>query len=330
MAANATTLSPLVKPQVLPAVEVLKYINTELTTFFELAGMPMHVSQGGDSFDWKISAGPVNTATEIFTEGQAPAAAGNQTYASPELAYIYFRTVAQLSGHAGDQMRSSWVSGDEASAAQLFGELSQGWDDVQDLVNTTFMGSANNGLQQAIDSTGTFAGINRATTTQFASLETAVGGALTAAVMRDAYEGLRDNDRGGKPEAILMPWNQVSNYESLAGASNGTDAAKLLRIMGQPGQGTAFDLGWATNGGSVLTGMSYSGIPIYGLGDQTNEVILWLSGVQSKWRYAVQRDMHQRPLSISDDTEAKVQLSFAATPACLAPHQQAKLTGVTA
>lgn len=317
MPATATTISAIVKPVTLKDRVLIKWVNRELFQIFNALGIPEVTQQGGDSFDWRIVRGTGNSSAEVYSEGQAPLAAGNQTYASPGLPYVYMRVLAQVTGHARDQQRSSWIDETDAMQSEIMGAL----EELEDLKNVTFLGSAQNGLQIAIDATGTYAELNRATVTDFVSFETAgAAGALTIGMMRDTWEGIRDNDRGGNVEAIIMPWNQTSNYVALA---QGTTTANFVRHVNEPGKGPSIDLG------ANFSGLSFNGIPIYGCADLTDTEILMLSNIKSTWRFAQQRPIEFKPYGSSDDSDT-VQVSLATTPVCLNPRTQGKVTNVLA
>lgn len=322
MPATTTTLTTLIKPVPYDQMVMIKWSNKELFPILVAIGMREVQSQGGANFEWRINRATGNSGTEIFTEGQAVPAAGSQTYSNPALAYIYHRSIVEISGHAMDQMRSHYISDAQVGSANLYGEVTGAMDDLEDLYTNTFLGSTNNGLQIAIDSTGTYAGLARGTITDFASFETAGGAAaLTIAMMRDTWEGVRDNDRGGNVQAIIMPWNQTSNYTFLA---QGTTTGNFVRHLNEPGKGPSIDLG------VNFAGLSFNGVPIYGLSDLTDTEILMLSNISTDWLYAIQRPLSRKHLAINDDAEARLQLSLASSIVCLNPRRQGKVSDVAA
>lgn len=320
MPATATTVSAIVKPVVQRDRVLIKWVNRELFQILNALGVQEVTQNGGDSFDWRVNRATGNSSVEVYSEGQAPLAAGNQTYASPELPFVYMRCIAEVTGHARDQLRSAWVDGFDA--ANLEGELMGAMEELEDLKNVTFLGSTQNGLQIAIDSTGTYAGLNRATITDFASFETAGGAAaLTIAMLRDTWEGVRDNDRGGNVQSLVGPWNQLSNYIALA---QGTTTANFVRHINEPGKGPSIDLG------ANMAQLTFNGVPFYGCADLTDTEILMLSNIQQDWKFAIQRPLDLLPYGVSDDTVARIQVSLASTPVCLNPRRQGKVTDVAA
>lgn len=322
MPATTTTLTTLIKPVPYDQMVMIKWTNRELFTILRSIGVKEVQSQGGANFTWRINRATGNSGTEIFTEGQAVPAAGSQTYLDPALNYIYHRSIVEISGHAMDQLRSHYISDAQVGSANLYGEVTGAMDDLEDLYTNTFLGSTNNGLQIAIDSTGTYAGQARATFTDLQSFETAgAAGALTIAMLRDTWEGVRDNDRGGNVQAIIMPWNQTSNYVALA---QGTTTANFVRHVNEKGVGPSIDLG------ANFSGLTFNGVPIYGVADLTDTEILMLSNVESDWLYAIQRPLSRKQLAINDDAEARLQLSIASTIVCLNPRRQGKVSDVAA
>lgn len=120
-------------------------------------------SEGGDSVDWKVnSAG--NTSSEAFVEGDAPSAAGYQTYYGltlPKAGYQY-RTMVQVTGTALDSCKNAYF--DAINRESTKGAMDH-WHYVDGLVVT--------GFTAAIDDAGSYANQVRATANT-ASYEAAV------------------------------------------------------------------------------------------------------------------------------------------------------------
>lgn len=267
---------------------------------------PVRNSAGGTSYNWPVRYD--TTAAAAYSEGQAAPAPGNNSYLNATLAYSagYFWRGVEISGHSVDAMK------DEGAIVEAIDrEVMDAARAIQDLINTTFMGTSH--LQLAVDSAGTYAGINRATYTGWGSWENALGGAHSLAACRDMVEGLLDNDRGARREdlAFIMPVNQVTNHVALAGAGAG------VPIISQGGG--KLDLGF--------TGASFQEIPIFGVPDMTDTVILLVHRPSIYWV------MH-RPLKFEPKPTAGDSHSFLLTCALQLvverPDLCAKQTGVTA
>jgi len=323
--ASTTTLSPLVKPVVAAESTLVKFVNRKLFSTLRLIGVPEFTQDGGSAVEWRINRSTGNSSVEIFAEGQAPLSPGSQTWGSPQLDFVYHRGIIQITGHAMDRMKSTYLPG-EMTPATLHGEVSGVMDDIEDLYNNTFLGSANNGLQIAIDLTGIYASLARASVPDWASFEQAgAGGALTTAFMSATAEALRDNDRGGNLEAIIMPESMLTNYASLVGPENATDAAKLVRYQSEAGGGAVTaDVGFNPMKASFNT------VPIYGMPDLTDTEILFLCDIKRAWGVVTIRPFHTRQLGIDDDSEARTQISIGMTPVCRNPRLQGKITNLAA
>lgn len=263
-------------------------------------------SRGGTSYNWPVRQ--ATTAAAAYVEGQGAPAPGNNTYLMASLAYSagYFWRAVEISGHAVDALR------DEGAIIEAIDrEVRDAARAMQDLINTTFMGTSH--LQLAVDSAGTYAGIDRGVYSNWGSYESDVAGALTVAALADMVEALEDNDRGASHQdlVLLMPVNQVTNYSALAGAGAGTP------IVIPPGGN--LDLGFS--------GFTFQGIPIYGIPDMTDTVIVCMPKSTLKWV------MH-RPLKFELKATAGDSVRYLLTCALQMPVHRpdlcGKLTGVTA
>ena len=322
MPATTTTASTLIKPVVDDTPTVVKFTNRQLLAVLKAAGMRDMQASGDTNFRWKVNRAAGNTSAEVYSEGQGLPTSGNQTWAEAALAWVYHRVVVQITGHLADAIGSHYLS--DGALGILAGELQYGIDDLTDLMNNTFLGSTNNGLDIAIDSAGTYAGQARATITDWQSSETDIAGVLTVASLTAMYEAIVDNDRGGQPSALLMPWNQVTNYAALAGVENGTAAARLVRYIAQPGKAPSIDVGFDP-------GLTFMGLPIFGVHDMTDTTIYLIGdAARGAWEFVNIRPITQKILSLNDDSEARIQVSTGGTLVCRNPRTQAKITTVTA
>lgn len=267
---------------------------------------PVVPSRGGNSWNWPVSYS--TTAAEAYVEGQGAPAPGNTTLLMAEQPYStgYFQRVVELSGHTLDQCRG------EAEILSAFDvELSKAIDSIVDAINTTALGTSF--LELAVDSAGTYAGINRSTYTGWGSWENPLSGALSKAALQDMIEAVMDNDRGASLEDMLFlcPVNQLTNYAALAGAGAGTP------IMSAGG--TKLDLGFAS--------YSFAGIPVVGIPDMTDTIVLL---VHRPSIYGVM----QRPLQIEQKPTSGDSYQWLLTCSlvlvCERPFLCAKQTAVTA
>ena len=267
---------------------------------------PKKRAVGGNNCNWLVRRG-ANTSTEVFVEGDAQPGADSQHYSAPAVPWTYVRAMAQITGHAIDAMGSNRV-GIDVVDSEILGAA----DDINDLMATSFLGSTY-GLELAVDSTSTFGGIARGSATWWESLETAVNDALSGTDLEDMIESLRDNDRGSDVQAFLMPWNQVTRY--------GRIASTPYVASGPP-----------NDKGAHLSGQTFSGIPILGIGDMTDTVIMGLDiGTTRKPKFQIKsvRPMQVKEMAPSGDSDV-MQISSGAAFVCFDPLRQGKLTGCTA
>jgi hypothetical protein len=319
--ATTTTVSTLIKPAVETEPTVLMYTNREFFGALRAMGMRDVVAGGDTAFRWKLLRSTGNSSAEVFTEGQAAPSSGNQTWAEAALSWVYHRAIVSRSGHARDAMKSAYLTPEWTSDAAMSGEYKGALLNLEDLMANTFLGSTNNGILIAVDSAGTYGGLARATYTDMQSYETAAGGdALTDVDMADTWEGMRDNDRGGKLEAILAPWNQVSNYYRLHGFGATTP---LPRIMAS-GEAAKIDYGFNE------TGLSFHNARIFGVGDMTDTELVFMSNIAEDWLFATIRPIERKDLAITDDTAEKTQVSTGGTLVCRNPRTQAKVSNALA
>lgn len=326
MGADTTSLSTLIRPVVSEQPSVAMYTNNSFLPAMQALGMKEADQLGDNYVRWKVLRGTGNSSVETFTEGMGIASAGSQSWVEAYLAWVYTRAHVQMSGHARDAMRSAYLG--DAYLGQFAGEVKYAVDNMMDNYTNALLGTGANGVQLAIDSAGTYAGINRSTYSDWGSGETAVSGVLTVAAMTAAVEALRDNDianTGTRFDAVVMPVNQITNYAALVGPENGTAANRLVRYVAQPGQvAPHIDLGWDD------TGLTFMGKPIVGVPDLTDTVVLFLCNIPDDWFLTYTRRLETKELAITDDSAANLQVSFGAAFGCRNTRRQYKLTGVTA
>lgn len=286
----------LVKAAVAPGFVEGVFKNSEVLPVF-----PAPVGSPGDTaYRWKIHSA-ANASPEVFTEGADLPEADSQEWVTGAVSYVYFAGTTQISGHARDAMRSSYLP----QALDL--ELTMLRDDMIDLISRTWLGSTY-GLELAVDSTSTYAGLTRGSLTAFESKETAVSAIVSFTDMIDMLEALRNAEYAANPNAILCNWNQLT---------------RLYSITGQP---AIKQLGSDRDAAPGYTGVSFAGIPVRAVRDMTTTIILFLD--TSKFANVVHREF-QVDERRSGDSDV-FHLTFANALVCREPMKQGKLTGCTA
>lgn len=321
---NALIANTLVRENVSPGSPVdLTSRPTDLYNLLLALGLVRDV-MGAHPLEWNVTYATTSGA-EIFVENQALGAAGRRTMAKASLSPFYVRTQAAVTGHVMDQIRNGGTHEDV-----LQGEIGSAVKDLFYLMEQTLTGStANRGIASIIDAGDTYAGLAPGSYSTWASLETAVGGALTAAVMYDTQESLINAPYNATTTVILMPPNQVTNYLGLGGLNGGTSVSRLM-LNGGP-QST-YDIGIARGGAS------FNGIPIASVRNVTTTEIYWLDLTDQKVgegqmvpgvTLQMVRGLKAEPLAKTDDNE-RVMLSMGGCLKVVNRRVQGKLTGVTA
>jgi len=317
---NSGISSSLVRPNVVGSAADLPFRDTALLNALRERG---RVSQSGGSSPivWNLITA-ANTATEVYVEAQALPVAGRQTYAQASLAVFYTRAVAGHSGHVNDQVRNRGTYEDVLAI-----EIQKATADMFDLVEQTLWNATQDqGLASIIDSSGTYAGINSATTTIWASRETAVGGAHSITMLEDLYEDLINSTsgsvaRGARPSIIFTAPNQVTNHVRTTGASATTS---LIRFVPPSMSGQKFDMG---NMVTPQGGVSWNGIPIVAT-PRTTTTELYMMELEDI-ELVVHRDVTVEKMGKTNDDETTV-VSFACALKVTSRNKHGKLTGVTA
>ena len=281
--------------------------------FLPLFGTPIP-SRGGTSYRWKVNSSG-NTSTETYTESASQPTPVAQTYVNADLAYVYFRAMVRYTGHARDAAK---LDGLFPGLNPLDEEFRLGRKDLIDLMNTTFLGSSNGGLEVAVDDGTTYAGISRSgTVNHWDSFENALSGVLTQAALLNIREAVRDNERGGRVNVFLMPWNQITNLQSLPGAPGASNNSLRFDLTQSGGR-----LQIAPNHDGTMFGEA----AVIGIADMLDTLVVGLD--TSSWLVVEHRPFNIRE-DISGDDDV-FQLSWAGALVCKEPKNQGKQTGVTA
>jgi hypothetical protein len=314
---NSNISSSLVRENVQGAPGDIAFRRTDLLNFLRAKGAVRPWS-GANPTQWNLVTA-ANGSAEVYAEGQAAPVAGRQTYARASLAPFYARIVCGYSGHVADQVRNGGVYVDPMAL-----ELEKGTADLFKKVEDTLVGSvADQGVQSIIDGGDTYAGIAPGSVTSWKALETAVGGALSFAVLEDNIELAALTPYLSQPTDILAPFNQITNYVRLAGSS----ATTSLMRFAPPAAGGSADLGM-TPGGLLQGQVSWNGMPFHGISGLTSTVILMLD-MSSPVELLVNRDVTVEQLAKTSD-DANVMVSFSCALKVAERNKHIKLTGVTA
>jgi len=288
-----------------------------------IGGRPLfepHSMNGDNNYRWKVHVSGGTPST--FSEGDAAAAPGVQLYVNAAVAAVYFTQTVRVSGHLRDAARGAALY---SGLPVIDQEFTLAMEDMRDLIGTTFLGATNSGLEVAVDSTTAYAGLNRATYTNWGSTETALSGALSRTHLIDQMEFARDNEKGSSigrsgNGIVLAPVNQCSNYIRLTGEVGGTTP------------GIRFEAGLFPNGFDVspsFDGLRIMGVPMIGIPDMLDTIIVGMDTRPGKNLLCTCRDFTVRgPVIMGDDDEYYI--TWAGMIVDKNPKYDWKSTGVTA
>lgn len=273
--------------------------------------VPVAALGGAEPYVWSLVTS-TNSTAERFVESQAIPGGTRRSFQNPSVSAFYWREVVRVTGRARDIARNNgFVDQNLLLAEQENATLNMLYLMEQELLGST----VNLGLASIVDDTALYGGINPATYTVHASKVTTSVSTLTAAAMADHYEAMTSAPYNAIPSDIIMSPNQLTNYAAIAGLNGGTAVTR----MNTPQMG-AYDV--AVN----VSTMSYQGIPIQRVRNQTTSEILWLN--LSDVTIGVQRDVEYKPLAeMADDTVGQV--SFGAMVILENRRLHSKMTGVT-
>lgn len=311
---NSGISSSLVKENVDPAVAELVFRKTDMLKFFMDKGRILS-SGGANPIQWNANyAG--NTSSEVFVEGQAAPVAGQQSYVRPSLTGFYVRAMTNVSGHVRDQIRNGGVYDDAVKR-----ELISGTADLYVYMETQFNGSTQDrGIASIIDSGDTYAGTAPGSYSLWASLETAVGGAMSLSVLETMFESLIGTSYGANPTDIWCAQNQINNYLALAGPGAGTSSVTRMDMT----QGSI-------DYGLIKQKVAYNQIPFTMMRNMTTTEFYMLDMGVDPEDFCIKeiRPIQVDDLAKTDDGE-KAQISWAGCIKVKNRRLQGKLTGVTA
>lgn len=323
---NALAGSVLVRPNIAQGLVDATSRATDLFDFFLANGLVQQL-RGGAPLKWGVKTAG-NGSAEVFVEGQALPASGRRTLVQASQSPTYFRARAGITGHLRDNLRTGAVVEADAWA----GELADAQQAVLYQMESSFLGStADLGIASIVDAGDTYAGIAPGSYAAWAALETAVGGAMTAGNLQDAYETLTGGTYLGSPSVILCNVNQLGNYGALVGPGSGTSSqTRLMLPASAPG---AYDIGVTRPGVQ-----QFNGIPLVGIRGMTSTEVYFLSlGAQNLGNgqvipgvsIQVHRDIQVDMLGKTSDSD-DAQVSMAAMLVVANRRRHAKLTGVSA
>jgi hypothetical protein len=250
--ATLSTLGALIAENVASGARDLMFRKTDLLQTISAYGGRMESSNGSAPFKWVVVTG-INASAGTFVEGQAPGVPGAQTFTKASLDVFGVEANWTMTGHSADNAAKNGYVDDAPGLEEVLGKA-----DFAKKVEDLICGStADQGIASIVDAGDTYAGIAPGSVAQWASVETAVGGALTMSSIDDLYEALTSASssgvaRGAMPNVILAHPKQIKKYSQLAGVAGAANNSVLVSPDGSKGLDLAFK--WAA--------ASYQGIPL--------------------------------------------------------------------
>ncbi len=311
----AESLSTALKSQRVEGVVEALYRNDEVMGEF-----PMRPFTGGGTINVTMHyAG--NTSVGRYTEGDATGVAGSQSYLYAAWPEQHYKGVVEITGHAMDYLVNG--SSEAAFFSQLSEEIPRCINDMKDYITQDMLGSgtvAPIGIQGICSSTGTIAGIARATYSWFAAYQT--NGAATTVAVADLdgmMQALNGTAYKGRISAIWTSWKQAKKLKGVYGNPGVANAP--VRVIAD---GSA---GYPQQMGSVEDPQFYGAIPIKKKSDLTDSIFLFLQ--ESDFFIGKMRGFTVKQLGATGDSD-KFQLTAALSLGCLNPKHQGKLDTLTA
>lgn len=259
-----------------PGFESAVYRNGGLTSLFPKGKMTSAVER------WTPNTAG-NTSTAIYAEGDAAPSPGYQAYSELSAEPVYFWSWARISGRQRDIAK---LGGHKPGLNVLDTEIMGAFEDIKDLVNTTFMGSTY-GLEHICSASNTVFGVAQASNAWHQATVQAVGTTLSRAVLTNNLEYSRDNDKGASIGLFLSPHNQVTNYTNLTGEPGATNnSVRVTNLQNGVDIGANPDM------------VSFATIPWLGVGDMTDTAIIGLDLRPTRYGPNVEF-LEARPLEIA-------------------------------
>lgn len=307
-------ISPALRPNIQGVPIDLVSRPTEFVNLLVSQGL-MRPPSGGTPLKWAVQYA-TTTGAAVYVENEALGGDSKRSLAQASLSPFYLRAPVAVTGHVMDQIAAGGTFEDVAKA-----ELDNAVKDLYVLLESSLLGSTQDrGIGSIIDSTGTYAGLAQGTYSAWASAETAVSGAMTAAVMQDAHETLRAAPYNSMASAILLPPNQVTNYTAVMGpAASSTPARMTIPTDGA----TPHDFGM------LRVPPQFNGIPLISVNGITATEVYWLDFTDDGITFQTIRDLRVEQYAKTNDNTQWV-VSMAGALKVKNRRRHLKLTGVTA
>lgn len=311
-----SALSALLRPNVESKTHDLLFREADFVNLLRENGGFKDGGSGGAPYKWNVITSG-NSSVETFVEGQAPPPAGRQTPVQASVDVFGVRGVIGETGHVRDNRERAAFYEDPMDLEQMLLEA-----DLFKKLDDELCGSTQDrGIASIIDSTGTYAGLSQGTYSVWASEENGTIGTLGIDDLQDLYEELvsptggSSVPRGAKPTHVLMPANQITNYQNTIGPVAGSGS--LFRFQGNTG----------FNGGLIRSGMAFQEMPVVQVRGITSTEVYMLD--MTDIEVLIHRDIRVDPI-LGNPEMIQEQLSATFAVKVRRRNKHGKMTGVTA
>jgi hypothetical protein len=267
------------------------------------------------SVRWSIHT--TGSTPEVYVENQPTTPATNQGWGEAVLTPTWFRVLSEYTGHLQAAANAGELLVDAMTEGEMLIE-----QDLSSLVNYSFINASYNGLQVAVDSTTTYAGIARGSATYWESEEHSLSGALTMAELEDETETMEGHTHQGRLGLLVSERNQMTNYSRLGGVAGASNTSIRVNLQNGPG-------GTPVNFGYDMDNLHFGKAPWRQLNGMTNTVILGLDTRPGCWKFLVHQPYLVQFQGRSADND-QFHHKIACLIQCKRPKRHMKITGVTA
>lgn len=306
----AAVITDALRSQAGPGIIDTTFRNDEVMQLF-----PTRPLTGGATYNRKMQYGS-NSSVGRYSEGDSIGVAGSQSYLTAQWPVSYYKVKYQITGHARDQLKSGNPGAVFFNQLEL--EFTTGMKDLVDFIAQDFLGtgtSAPVGIQGIVDSTGTIAGVARATYAWFAAYEGSNGSTIALVDLDLAERTSRDANYAGNFNEYWTSWKQVQKYKGVV--VNAGQANSPIRLNDPTGISLP----------GVSSPMTIGGRTIRPIRDLTDSI--WM-GVQTDTLFCgVQRDFTTYAMGRTDDSD-QFMTTVAVGLGCDDPRRNWKMTGYTA
>lgn len=321
--ANTTTASVAITERFAPGFVEAVWRNDILLRVLRLMGAFGSDRElfGAEAYDtnhrWHVNSSG-NSSVGTFVQGDPALTSGNQSWTRPVLPHVYHWGFYSIEGILIDAL----ANGGNFPAGMV-SEQRLLTKDIANARNDTYLGSGTNGIQTAVSSTATYAGITRGSAAYFESTEVTTSAAQTVATHKSITRSMRDAEKGGLLTLNLTSPTQADTYSSLVGSATTVNFPQLNAMLGSLQGPGSFDMGVRVNEQTL------SKAPIIEIPDMASTIWLYLDTTEdAEWFHDVPRPFNTEWYANEGDAK-KFKTTIGSNLGVQNPKLCAKRTGLT-